>query len=104
MNNEEKKLMRGCKKLGDLFKNLSDTEAKAYLYIKEAKQPLAIREMPHNLQGTIGHLKKYDLVEIYRTPTKVYKHGFPSIKMTNCVRIKEVKELSKKEKKEKFGF
>jgi len=70
-----------------LLKDLSDTELKSYLFIKKAEQPLAIRDMPHQLQGPVGKLRNKKLIEVYRTQTKVSKHGFESMKMTNCVKI-----------------
>jgi len=70
------------------MEELSETEAKAYKFIVDAEQPLAIRDMPHNLQGAVGKLKSKGLVEIYREQTPVSKHGFSSMKMTSCVRIK----------------
>lgn len=85
--NEQMKMREAYKKLGDLMKQMSDTEAKAYLYIKKAKQPLAIRDMPHQLQGAVGKLLSKKLVERYRSQVKVSRHGFNSVKMTNCVRI-----------------
>jgi len=84
--NEQMKLNEKYRKLGEFMKELSDTQAKAYLFIKEAKQPLPIRDMPHNLQGTIGHLKKLKIVETYRAGVIVKRHGFTSMKKTNCVR------------------
>ena len=71
--------------------NLSETERKAYKFIKDAEQPLAIRDMPHQLQGAVGKLTSEGLIERYRTQVKVTKHGFTSVKMTNCVRIKSAK-------------
>lgn len=68
---------------------LSETERKAYNFIKEAKQPLPIRDMSHQLQGAVGKLTSKGLVERYRTQAQVAKHGFTSMKMTNCVRVKE---------------
>lgn len=87
--NEEMKVRKAYEKLGDLMKQMSDTEAKAYLFIKQAKQPLPIRDMPHQLQGAVGKLTSKGLVERYRTQAKVARHGFTSMKMTNCVRVKE---------------
>ena len=69
------------------FAELSKTEIEAYEYIVSAKQPLPIRNMPHNLQGAVGKLKGRGLVEIYRESTPVSKHGFTSMKMTSCVRV-----------------
>jgi len=71
------------------IQELSDTEAKAYAYIKKAKQPLAIRDMPYNLQGAVGKLRSKGLVEMYRDQTQVFKHGFTSMKMVSCVRAKK---------------
>ena len=70
---------------------LSKTEQEAYDFVKNAKQPLAIRDMPHNLQGAIGKLELGGFVEIYRQQTPVAKHGFTSMKMTACVKIKVIK-------------
>lgn len=71
---------------------LSETERKAYNFIKQAKQPLPIRDMPHQLQGAVGKLTSEKLVERFRTQVKVSKHGFSSMKMTNCVRIKSAEK------------
>lgn len=81
------KLLKAYKELGELMKQLSDTEAKAYLFIKQAEQPLAIRDMPHQLQGAVGKLTSKGIVERYRTQVKVSKHGFVSMKMTNCIKV-----------------
>lgn len=67
---------------------LSETERKAYNFIKEAEQPLPIRDMPHQLQGAVGKLTSKGLIERYRTQAKIAKHGFTSVKMTNCVKVK----------------
>jgi len=67
---------------------LSETETEAWKFITLAKQPLAIRDMPHKLQGAVGKLKSKGLVEIYRKQTPISKHGFTSMKMTSCVRLK----------------
>jgi len=69
--------------------SLSETEQKAFDFIKNAQQPLAIRDMPHQFQGTIGKLTKYGLIETYKTQVKVSRHGFDSMKSTSCVRVKE---------------
>lgn len=73
----------------ELLEDLSDTEKEAYLFIKKAEQPLAIRDMPHKLQGPIGKLRNLGLVEMYREKTPVSKHGFVSVKVTNCVKVKK---------------
>lgn len=73
----------------DTKKDLTKTEEEAYNYIKNAKQPLAIRDMPHQLQGAIGKLRSKGLIEMYREQTPVSKHGFKSMKTTSCVKVKE---------------
>lgn len=73
----------------EIIKELSKTELLAYEFIKEAEQPLAIRNMPHQLQGAVGKLLSKELVERSRTRVKVTKHGFTSVKMTNCIKVKE---------------
>lgn len=71
------------------LEGLSSTEMLAYEFIRDAKQPLPIRDMPHQLQGAVGKLTSKGIVERYRTQANVTKHGFTSMKMTNCVRVKE---------------
>ena len=75
-------------KINKRLKGLSDTELLAYKFIKEAEQPLAIRDMPHQLQGAVGRLLSKELVERSRTQVKVTKHGFTSVRMTNCIKIR----------------
>lgn len=87
--NEE---MKRKEKSLTVLEELSETERKAYNFIKEAKQPLPIRDMPHQLQGTIGKLKKKGLVELYREKVQVSKHGFTSMKKVNCVKLRSDKE------------
>lgn len=81
-------------KINKRLKELSKTELLAYNYIKEAKQPLAIRNMPHKLQGAVGKLLSKDLVERSRTQVEVTRHGFTSVRMTNCIKIKRGNKLS----------
>jgi len=70
------------------LKDLSPIEMLAYEFIRDAEQPLAIRNMPHNLQGAVGKLKTKQLVEFYKEQIKISRHGFESIKSTKCVKIK----------------
>jgi len=73
----------------DPLEDLSETELKAYKFILEAEQPLAIRDMPHQLQGAVGKLTSKGVIERFRTKVDVTKHGFTSAKMTNCVKVKK---------------
>jgi len=87
---ELQKLMKYRKELADVnptLLELSPTEMLAYEFIRDAKQPLAIRNMPHKLQGAVGKLLSKGIVERSRTQVKVTRRGFTSVKMTNCVKV-----------------
>jgi len=71
------------------MEGLSPTEMLAYEFIRDAEPPLAIRNMPHQLQGAVGKLTSKGVIERFRTQVKISKHGFTSMKMTNCVRVKK---------------
>lgn len=70
------------------LEELSSTEMLAYEFIRDAEQPLPIHDMPHQLQGAVGKLTSKEVVERYRIQVKITKHGFTSMKMTNCVKVK----------------
>lgn len=92
---ELQKLMKYRKEEADAnvaIEGLSSVEMLAYEFIRDAEQPLAIRDMTHQLQGAVGKLKSKGLIEIYKERVKVTKHGFESFKQTKCVRIKECRE------------
>ena len=92
---ELQKLMKYRKELADVnptLLELSPTEMLAYEFIRDAKQPLAIHDMPHQLQGAVGKLLSKELVERGRIQVEIVKHGFTSMKMTNCIKIREAEE------------